>query len=545
MLRVRQWLCAGLVLGCGDNSPLSLSPGETRKAAPVRPGFEFPVELDLEPRAETGQPALAPLPALNPSDPYVQRWLVQGDTSGASNRRFDSECAAQGPDWIYDLDLRAFREPVTASIGLRAAFDGSLRLEAGRFEDPFLLACNEDQAPGAREAFLGLTLEPARYRLIVDGETPSDAGAFELALELAAQDVRCALPPPNDRCADAVPIDPRSGVQTFFGSTRCASDQVDPLWECGNFYDRDGDVFYSLDLSAFEAPVRLHARTDLAPTNFPNSIFVTRDVNGSCSPAFVCNTSPTAQTQLWAKLEPGRYFLGVEGSEGQTGEFGLQVEVDSEPCVVSNDTCPTAQVIEPRLGTQTFTAWPLCGDDSISTRCTSQSPSPDLFYWLDLHEFAQPVHVRASAKLAAGSFSSLLLLADAGGTCSSELWCGDFDLWLEPKSYYLALDGYRDQQGPVEFSISLGLEGAAAPAACIDSRVGSCAQSVGCCAGDGQECWLALLSCGLRPEALDCLCQREPRCCGGGYDPDAACGDWLEECGTFCAGFDPVLACPF
>jgi hypothetical protein len=97
----------------------------------------------------------------------------------------------------------------------------------------------------------------------------------------------------------------------------------------------------------------------------------------------------------------------------------------------------------------------------------------------------------------------------------------------------------------VLLSVSLDVEGAAAPAECIDSRVATCAQSVDCCAGDGPECWLALLSCGLRREALECLCERAPHCCGAGYDPDPACGDWLQECETFCAGFDPVLACAY
>lgn len=501
------------------------------------------LELSQAPAAGAQEPALEALPVSGAGELYRQRLSVRGDTSPASSRRAGGPCAGQGPDWIYELDLRSFSQPMTLNVALRAAFDGSLRLEEGRWDDPFLIACNEDHVDGANEAFLGVELEPARYRLVVDGEGADDAGEFELELELATAVARCALPPPNDRCADAVAIAPRTGVQAFFGSTRCATDQVDALPECGNFYDRDGDVFYSLDLSALDAPVRLRASTDLLPTSFANSLFVTRDVGGSCSPAFTCSSSTTGATQLWAKLEPGRYFLGVEGSEGATGEFGLAVELAADACVVSNDTCQTAQVIEPRLGTQSFTAWPLCGDDSISTACQRGSPTPDLFYRLDLSSHSQPVHVRASARLGSSSYESLLLLADAGGTCGSELWCGDVDLWLEPRSYYLALDGYRDQQGPVELTLTLDVADPPQPAECIDARVASCAQSADCCAGDGQQCWLALLSCGLRREALDCLCERAPRCCGTGYDANAACGDALVQCGSFCSGFDPVLDC--
>jgi hypothetical protein len=186
----------------------------------------------------------------------------------------------------------------------------------------------------------------------------------------------------------------------------------------------------------------------------------------------------------------------------------------------------------------------MCGDDTINTSCALGSSSSDIFYRLDLSQFPGRVHVRADTRRADAPFDSLALLADAGETCGAELWCGDFDLWLEPAKYYLALDeAYRDHQGPVQLDIDLDTTAAPPVVDCIDAQVAQCAREQGCCRGDGTECWLVYLSCGLAREALDCLCAAEPACCDGRGDSDE-CGTLLQGCGTFCPDFDPLVSCP-
>jgi hypothetical protein len=407
-----------------------------------------------------------------------------------------------------------------------------------------VVACNEAHGAGAREAFLAVTLEPRSYRVVVDGDTAEDAGEFELVVELQAPGARCSAPPRNDRCDQAIVIDPERAVQTFFGTTECASDQAQANWECSDFANREAEVFYSLDLSERTQPALVYATTALAPTNHDTRLFVARDAGGICAETLLCDDDyQEPEVELWAALEPGRYLLGVE-ADGDTGDFGLRVEIVPEPCLVANDTCQTAQVIEPVAGLQTFAAWPGCGDDSMINDC-GLDPSPDIFYRLDLSGFNERVRVRARAMRGELAYDALALMADGEGTCGDVIRCGNFDLWLEPKSYYFALDGFRDQQGPVDFSVEIGVDNPPPLVDCIDESVALCAKTdlEYCCSGDGDVCSLTWTSCGLRPEALACLCQADPRCCDG---PGRyfGCAPLLRECGTFCDDFDPALTCP-
>ena len=387
-------------------------------------------------------------------------------------------------------------------------------------------------------------LEPELYRIVVDGATADAYGEFELSVEWPAASGRCDKPPANDRCDQAIPIDPHRGLQTFFGTTECASDQASASWECGDYFDRDPEVFYALDLSDRTQPVLLHAQTGLPPTNHDTRLFVLREVDGECAETLFCNDIYLSdEAELWARLDPGRYLLAVETIAG-TADFGLSVEVAEKPCVVDNDTCATAQALEPRLGVQTLTTWPGCGDDSLVSGCSSLQPSPDIFYRLDLSAFSARVRVRVDARRGSEEFDELALMSEEAGTCADELRCGSFDLWLEPRPYYIALNGFRDQQGPVELTVELTSGDPPAAVDCIDEAVANCARAeAGCCSGASDECWLTFLSCGLRPEALRCLCDTEPSCCGG-HDRSYDCAQILKQCGTFCDGFDPVLSCP-
>lgn len=490
-----------------------------------------------------GAPCAPAVPAFELKDPYRQRRSLRGDTQTAQNLS-GSECASLGPDQRYELDLRAFAEPVAAYLQVRADFAASLSIEAGPLQDPFVLACNAGHGAGAPQAFLAVTLEPKLYRVVVDGRAPEDAGEFELIVELPPPGGRCNAPPPNDRCEQAIVIDPKRPVQTFFGTTECASDQAQANWECSNFEEREAEVFYSLDLSERTQPVLVHATTNLAPTNHDTRVFVARAAGGACAETLLCgDTYQALPAELWAALEPGHYLLAVEAS-GNTGDFGLSVEIAPEPCLVANDTCDTAQEIEPVLGVQSFSVWPGCGDDSIANGCTLD-PSPDIFYHLDLRGFGAQVRVRALAMRGGVEYDSLALMSDTGESCGGTLRCGNFDLWLEPRSYYLALNGFRDQQGPVDFSVEISADGPPPRVDCIDEGVALCARAdrAACCSGREDVCWLSLASCGLSARALACVCEADPGCCGapgGSFE----CERLLGECGTFCPGFDPVLTCP-
>ncbi|HEU4582106.1 MAG TPA: hypothetical protein VFS67_27810 [Polyangiaceae bacterium] len=544
------WLSSALLLGsCSSETPRRAASAEGAGiAAPALPGVALPgaaapsAALPSCARASCLTPELG---GLDPSDPARQRRVVAGTTAGAPSASAPSSCPGLGPELRYALDLRAFRQPAQLELGLRASFSGSLRIERGTPEDPFVVACNADQLSSGTDAFLAVTLAPDFYTVVVDGSSASDAGEFDLWLELLPRAGRCRAAPPNDRCGQATPLDPSRPQQRVAGTTECATDQAQPLWECGDFSDRRGEVFYGLDLTGRSAPTLLHASTDIEPRGADVLIYVLRDAGGECAETLWCSNERRTDggaAELWASLPPDHYLVAIEDRAGTPNDFGLLLELGPE-CTVDNDTCLTARDLSPALGTQRLTAWPMCGDDSLRSTCERSGPTPDIFYRLDLRSFTAPVLVQASTSRAGKPLESLLLMGESEGTCSGELWCGDFELWLPPAVYYLALDAFRDQQGPVELSVTLSNDGAPAPAVCIDERVAQCAREFDCCDGDGEGCWLALRSCGLAAEALDCLCAADPRCCGApGSSFD--CGALLAECGTFCADFDPVVACP-
>lgn len=514
-------------------SALAAAPGAAASAAErllgaVQPATVLDLGAQLDPRELARQ--------------YVS---VHASTLGAASAAAPASCPALGATAQYGLDLSAFDVPVQLVLSLRAGFDGLLRVERGGLEDPALVACNADHASGVDDALLSLTLEPDRYRIFVMGEGAADAGEFELSLQLLPRAGRCRSAPANDRCADAVALDPEQPRQALYGTTECATDQAQPLWECGNFADRRAEVFYSLDLSRRGEPVLLHASTAVEPVGADVVLYVVREASGECAETLLCSAErgePGAPAELWAALPPDRYLLAVEERSGRAADFGLLVEL-GEACSVSNDTCQTAQALEPLPGTQRIIAHPSCGDDSLRSTCERTGPSPDVFYRLDLSGAATPTRVQASTSLHGHSLASLVLLAEHDGTCAGELGCGDFDLWLPPAVYFLALDAFRDQQGPVELSLTLSSDGAPPNATCIDAGIAECARAQDCCDGDGDRCSLVLQSCGLEPAALACLCAADPACCGG-PGTSYECGRLLAECGTFCPGFDPAESCP-
>ncbi len=534
-----------MLAACSSDEPGAAASSErSGEISPVGEIASSAPEPPAEPGCALASCLVPELGGLDPGDPARQRREVRGSTIGAPSASAPASCPGLGPELGYALDLRAFAQPVPLELGLHAAFNGSLRIERGTAEDPFMVACSADQASGLTDAFLGVTLEPDLYRVVVDGESAADAGEFELRLELRPREGRCRSAPPNDRCDQAIPLDPSRPQQVVVGTTECATDQAQPLWECGEFAARRGEVFYALDLSARPEGTLLHASTDVEPQGADVLIYVVRDVNGECAETLACSNEirpDNGPSELWASLPPGHYLLGVEDRNEKPSDFGLLVEL-GHACHVDNDTCLTAQELAPTLGTQQLTAWPMCGDDSLRSACQPEA-SPDIFYRLDLRAFTQPVLVQASTSRAGKPLDSLLLMGESAGTCAGELWCGDFEFWLPPAVYYLALDAFRDQQGPVELSVTLSTEGAPAPASCIDDRVAQCAREFGCCDGDGDGCSLVLRNCGLAPEALDCLCAADPRCCGG-PGTSYECGALLAECGSFCEGFDPVVTCP-
>src|SRR5690606_26980672 len=116
----------------------------------------------------------------------------------------------------------------------------ALRLERGRCADPVEIASNDDHADGVERAVISRRLEPGRYRLVVSAEHDGEPGGFRLRLTAVGLEPSCLGPPVNDTCEGAIELDPEAEVQSFVGSTYCASNDASSLFGCiGGDYEPD------------------------------------------------------------------------------------------------------------------------------------------------------------------------------------------------------------------------------------------------------------------------------------------------------------------
>jgi len=491
-------------------------------------------------------------------EPLEVGWLelvVTGDTRCGENEHSSASCAASGRELFFDLDLSGVSGSVAVWAEVEAEFDASVHIEHGQCADSVVVACNDDHADGVDRAVVAATLEPGRYRLVVDAEDARDAGEFSVSLLLRGEDAQCIESPSNDSCDGAIDLDPDLAVQTVVGSTRCAHNDAYSFFEC-HFDDATADVFFRLDLSGRDAPVVVRASTDLAPTDFDTTVYVMDSAQGHCFAAVACNDDGPPMTQsidgaseLVALLEPAEYFLVVDGLF-TNGDFGLRVSLDEIECA-GNVSCEDAMELDSSPGEHTFAVDTACATSTYVGECTRYDNGPDVYYRLDLSSYEGPVRVNAVVN--DGDFWSLALGAEgADSSCGSELLCRDesLDAIVQPGVYYLIVSAPRHAAHAADVGLAIEPVGAGELADCVDVSMADCAEDYwsfgspagSCCDGPAAPCLHAASSCGLDPGLHACVCEAAPECCepaSSGRD----CAVVFAGCGLFCEGFDLTAYC--
>lgn len=489
----------------------------------------------------------------NPLEGGWRDLVIAGDTRCGKSEHLGQDCAAAGSELVFELDLSEVPSGVVVRGVLDAAFDGSLHIERGQCEDPVVVACNEDHADGVDRAVVSATLEPDHYRLVVDAEREGEGGEFSLSLLLRAEDAQCAESPENDGCDGAIDLDPDLPVQTVVGSTRCAHNDAYSFFEC-HLDDTTPDVFYRLDLSARDEPVVVRASTDIAPTDFDTILYVMDSAQGHCFAALACNDDGPSQEQrlpgsseLVTRLEPGQYFLVVDGVDG-AGDFGLRVSLNEVECA-ANVSCEDALDLDASEGESSYTVDTVCATSSLVTRCSAYGNGPDVYYRLDLSAYAGPVRVRAAMPDSYGW--SLALLPSAGeASCGSQRLCsGDsLEAVLEPGVYYIAVSAPRNAERSGELALELEAVAADQLVDCVDTAVADCAEDLlsagdtSCCDEPTGSCLYAWSSCGLDPGLRACVCDAAPECCEP-FSSGPDCAAVFATCGLLCPSFDFSAYC--
>lgn len=254
-----------------------------------------------------------PLPDLDQvcatATPVVAGLALRGSTRGQPDRLV-ATCAggAKGPEVIHKLELS---RQSRVRIHQNSEFDGSLYVR-GSCEDPSTeLACNDDFVDG-RSSQVVLTLSPGDYYVVTDSFSRGEAGSYGLLVERIDEPAPRSL---ADACAEAEGAElvvGRHELDTFTAPSSMAG-------SCGG---KDSpEVVFSFALTE---PRELAARLEHPELN---AVLYVRSRCEDVTSEQACYVAPRLDRspaeprndsgELRVTLEPGRYFLVVDGSAAE------------------------------------------------------------------------------------------------------------------------------------------------------------------------------------------------------------------------------------
>ncbi len=249
---------------------------------------------------------------------------VQGNVAGAADN-VTSPCGHSGGDAAYSFTLTHAQHLEAALDGFAGA--GLTLVPAASCDSPAGATCVAAGASGM-VSLLQNAVPPGDYVLIVDGGS-SVSGQFSLTVTLSDP----IYEPSNDSCAS--PADLTSGTDMVSGDTRAAADNYTPT--CGAQGAQSGGVVYHVNV-ATEQQLTLELS---ASFNAALSVTGSPCVSGT---ALACESGMNASVVL-PVIEPGDYYIWVDGYDTETGTFTLTSRLTDPEPVPTNETCATAQPV--------------------------------------------------------------------------------------------------------------------------------------------------------------------------------------------------------
>lgn len=368
--------------------------------------------------------------------------------------------SGSGNDVIYKVTLT---EPkglvVTATNTSADSQDAVLALVNSPCASQRQVTCVDDSGSSSPEVLTVPRLEAGTWYVLVDlYGTSSTPGTMDVQFEL----VEPGPPgPANDNCSGAQLITFANDAAMVSGTTVNAFNDGAPL-SCSADAAFNPDVYYTFTLTA-PHDVRVTVGT---PTT--SSLVPAVGITTTCGASTGARGCGTGGGQFTARaLQPGTYFVVVDGDGTDTGEFTLDLALLPPTAVPTNDTCAMAtplavnasQSIDVNLLTADYT--PTCagsaaGGDAVYTFTTTQ---------------AQKVTLTATS--VNGSDGVLSLRGAACAMASSEVQCSDesgggsdeilIEKNLPAGTYFVVLTAYRANLG--EFGLSLALDAPVLPPA--------------------------------------------------------------------------------
>ncbi|MBI5516319.1 MAG: PPC domain-containing protein [Deltaproteobacteria bacterium] len=256
-------------------------------------------------------------------------------------------------------------------------------------------------------------------------------------------------------CANPIPL---TMGQTVTGDTRRARDRATGGCLGGGEGDEGGgdgapDLVYQLTVESRQQ-VTVAVEQD---EDYDGAVFL-RQACDDPSSEVACNddAGDTSHSRVSATLEPGTYFVYVDGFGSSSGRFSMTVTGQAVPTPA--EVCQDVQVLTPN---QPVSGQTSAGDPSVfNARCADRAPGPEHVYRLEV-----PNESRLQLQQESPNHDGVLYVRRACADEGSELSCNDdsddtqhsrINTILPAGTYYVFSDAYR-QDGGGSFSLEADL----------------------------------------------------------------------------------------
>ncbi|MCS6799246.1 MAG: PPC domain-containing protein [Myxococcota bacterium] len=236
---------------------------------------------------------------------------IRGDTTSLRNdvRPGCVRETIDAPDAVWSLDVTAPSDLVASTFG--SGYDTVLALRGRCTRADEELACANDANARRESRIVYRGLQPGSYALLLDGDRMPSAGPFRLHATLA--------PSPAQRgCGDALDV---TGGATIRGRTGQDGAEDQATGSCGG--ENAAEEVYRFELST-RTRVQIHT----AGSSFDTVVYLRRERCEDNNAEIACNddaSSGGGPSRLDLTLDPGRYFLFVDGFGGAEGRYQLVV----------------------------------------------------------------------------------------------------------------------------------------------------------------------------------------------------------------------------
>lgn len=380
--------------------------------------------------------------------------------------QYEASCGSSsgsGNDIIYKIVLA---QPsglvVTATDASDAGQDVVLSLVSSPCAAGGQAVCVDDSSRTSPEVMTVPRVPAGTWYVLVDEYgTSSTPGSLKLDFELTDP----TPGPANDSCSTAQELVFANDAASATGTTVGAfNDTAGSPLTCSSGSATNPDVFYKFTLTA---PHDVRVTLDTPTTSNLYAAFAITNVCGvGTSGVRGCETGSSMATFTAKGLQPGTYYLVVDGASSGEGEFSLDLALLPPTAVPTNDTCASPATLAPNVSQMVDTTL-LTQDYEASCRTTASGG--DAVYQFTTTQ-AQKVTITATSS---DSDAVLALRTAPCAMSSSEIACADFTSDPDPEviirpalpagTYFVVLTGYGTSPG--NFGITLTLEAPLTPPA--------------------------------------------------------------------------------